>query len=44
MMQTALDYLLRSVVKGGAFFKLLEREIVQECPVHDYRQYAPKEK
>jgi salicylate hydroxylase len=43
-MQTALDFLLASMVKGGAIFKQLEKEIIDECPVKDYKRYAPTEK
>ncbi|KAL7528813.1 hypothetical protein ACHAXR_002650 [Thalassiosira sp. AJA248-18] len=40
-MHKALDILLKSMLRGGAIFSQLEKEIINECPIKDYRQYAP---
>jgi|EP00970_Alexandrium_tamarense_P010389 salicylate hydroxylase len=40
LVHKALDVLIGSIINGGAALKQLEREIINECPVKDYQQYA----
>jgi salicylate hydroxylase len=42
ILQGILEYLLKSVVEGGAILKQVENEIIKECPVQDDQRYAPK--
>jgi 2-polyprenyl-6-methoxyphenol hydroxylase-like FAD-dependent oxidoreductase len=42
ILQGILEYLLKSVIKGGAILKQIENEIIKECPVQDYQRYAPR--
>ncbi|KAL7507099.1 hypothetical protein ACHAXN_004302 [Cyclotella atomus] len=37
----ALDFLLGNAIKGGFVLKRIEQEIIDECPVKNYRQYSP---
>ena len=39
--EKALDFLLGNAIKGGFLLKQIEQEIINQCPVKDYRQYAP---
>jgi hypothetical protein len=41
-MHKALDYLLKSLVRGGgAVLKQLEKEIINENPIKDFQKYIP---
>jgi hypothetical protein len=41
LVHKALEFLLSNAIKGGFVLKRIEQEIIEECPVKNYRQYAP---
>jgi salicylate hydroxylase len=41
LVHKALEFLLSNAIKGGFVLKRIEQEIIEECPVKNYKQYAP---
>lgn len=40
--QQVKELFMKSLIMGGPMFKKLENEILEECPVKDYKKYAPQ--
>ena len=42
MAKAILELFQSQIVTGGILFRQLKREIIQECPVKDYKRFLPK--